>query len=194
VAEGRLGRQPGTAWQSSRRCPTGDDDRIRKRRTFTCGGCACSLIPFIIVCDVRTFVTRRAAAGAGSFRGTASMYAHYWRGSLSQNELATRISVRGRAELYSSYRYVQLHLQASRAGNANLVAKHARTPRSHSRPHSAPGRLATSVRYRYGIVALKGLEERWGGRSTVPTRSRNANRKITVPRRSGATRRTKPTH
>jgi len=32
-----------------------------------------------------------------------------------------------------------------------MVAKHARTPRSltrsHSRPHSAPGRLATSVRY-----------------------------------------------
>ena len=137
---------------------------------------------------------RDPAAGAGSFRGTA-VRALLEREPFSKRTVSLpRISVRGRAELYSSYRYVQLHLQASRAGNANLVAKHARTPRSHSRPHSAPGRLATSVRYRYGIVALKGLEERWGGRSTVPTRSRNANRKITVPRRSGATRRTKPTH
>ena len=46
-----------------------------------------SLIPFIIDCS---HVRDPARVLSG---GTA--YAHYWRGSLSQNELATRISVRG---------------------------------------------------------------------------------------------------
>jgi hypothetical protein len=32
-------------------------------------------------------------------------------------------------------------------GNGRETCAEPRTPRSHSRPHSAPGRLATSVRY-----------------------------------------------
>jgi len=104
----------------------------------------------------------------------------------------------GRAELY---RYVQLHLQASRAGNANgrespkhndMRGRPGATPVP-TPLHSAPGRLASSVRYS-SVERSRGARARRGGRSTVPTRSRNANRKITVPRRSGATRRTKPTY
>lgn len=109
---------------------------------------------------IRTFVTRRG----GSFRCdvyvrlrlTALFYC--WKLEREPFSKRTRYSDLGtwaRAEPIL-YRYVQLlHLQASRGscGNmGNVDAKHARrpeprTPRSHSRPHSAPGRLATSVRY-----------------------------------------------
>lgn len=146
VAEGRLGRQAGTAWQSSRRCPTGDDDRIRKRRTFTCGGCACFINS--VHNRMRCSHVRDPAAGAGSFRGTA-VRALLEREPFSKDKTNSRLGSR-----YVGGRNCNIvpidtfnYTSKLREPGMRMVAKHARTPRSHSRPHSAPGRLATSVRY-----------------------------------------------
>lgn len=63
----------------------------------------------------------------------------------------------GRAELY---RYVQLHLQASRAGNANGRESRNMRGRPGATPVPTPRWAGSRSRRRYGIVALKGLEER----------------------------------
>jgi hypothetical protein len=151
VAEGRLGRQPGTAWQSSRRCPTGDDDRSGGRSRVEDAHFINSVHN-----RIRTFVTRRGFFPGYDVRpSTAYRVTGNWRGSLSQNELATRISVRGRRRnryCIDTFNYTSKLREPREWG---MVAKHAR---SRGRPGATPvptPRRAGSRR-RYGIVALKG--------------------------------------
>ena len=80
---------------------------------------------------------------------------------------------------YDTFNYTSKLREPYREPGMRMVAKHARTP-SPQKPPPSPLRAGPARGRRNGIVALKGLEERRGGRSTVPTRSRNANRKITV--------------